>query len=153
MNSWISGEIVVNDEIVLGPDLLEEKLIHSAFYRRYFHSNRRLSHGGMWLYFNNVPLLGRSFFISTYYINNMLKNIELGLSDPSFPTSWEEWTEQEELRRHHMHIQLLKEHLKMKPTSTQKHPYPYQQYDFPWGDIISYYDPRSGSANITFRYK
>lgn len=153
MNSWVSGEIVINDEIVLGPNLSEETLTHSTFYRRYFHSNRILNSEGMWLYFNNVPLLGRSFFVSTYYNNNTLKHIELGLSDPIFPTSWEGWTEQAELKRHRMQLQLLKQHLQIKPTTTQKHPYPYEQYDFDWGDIIAYYDPRSGSASIAFRYR
>jgi len=56
-------------------------------------------------------------------------------------STWGNWSEAHELERKNEHDHLLVSFLGTPP------------YKFLWGEIVSIYDPRSGSSNISIQYR
>jgi hypothetical protein len=66
--------------------------------------------------------------------------VSLSLTTDGKIPSWDNWSEEEEMRIKDKHDCLLKRYLGDPP------------YKFDWGEITSNYDPRSASSQIIIRY-
>lgn len=151
-SGWTAGELVVDGERVIHPGLTEDPLRTSKFYTLYFHSARSMGNGYEWFYFNEVPLMDESVFVSICFQAGKLYTVELSVQGEQFPTSWDNWTVEGERRRYEKHRNMLERALCLKPNHEQERPYPYLEYQMGWGNITSYQDPRSGSTAIAFSF-
>lgn len=82
----------------------------------------------------------RIFHVVLYFYKEKLESIHLADSSEEFGASWDEWSEEKELKRKEAHDRWL-----IAETGNASHVYR-------WGEIISPYDPRSGGSSITIRY-
>jgi hypothetical protein len=80
------------------------------------------------------------FAIRLVFDGQCLSNANLVKAD-STTAKWNNWSEERELRRKQEHDHLLVASLGSSP------------YSFPWGEVVSDCDPRSGASNISIRYK
>jgi hypothetical protein len=85
-------------------------------------------------------IAGLTFIITLYFYGQQLESISLAHIAKEFGTSWDDWSEEQELQRKAVHDRWL-----IEQTGQASHVYP-------WGEIGSDYDPRSGGSSITIRY-
>jgi len=85
-------------------------------------------------------IASQPFFVVLYFYGQQLESINLAHSAEEFGTSWDDWSEEGELRRKQRHDDWLR-----GQTGHASHVYE-------WGEVGSDYDPRSGSSSITIRY-
>jgi len=71
--------------------------------------------------------------------NGKILNVFLGVYEAD--NHWENWSEDNELKRKELHDKWLEENLGIPP------------YAYDWGTVSSTYDSRAGSSSITFTYK
>jgi len=83
---------------------------------------------------------GQSFFVVLYFYGQQLESIDMAHGAGEFGTSWDDWSEERELRRKQWHDDWLREQ-----TGQASHVYE-------WGKVHSSYDPRSGGSSIIIRY-
>jgi hypothetical protein len=83
---------------------------------------------------------GLSFLVALYFTGEELAMVSLADADPKFGgKDWSEWSEQKELSRKASHDAWLKTYAVSRRT-------------FPWGEIFSEYDSRSGGSTIGICY-
>jgi hypothetical protein len=83
---------------------------------------------------------GTSLFgLSVVFESQKLDSVRLERVDTG--TKWENWSEARELERKYEHDRLLVSLLGKPP------------YKFVWGEIVSVFDSRNGSANINIQYR
>ena len=85
-------------------------------------------------------IAGQPFFVVFYFYGQQLEFVDLAHAATEFGTSWDDWSEEGELRRKQWHDDWLREQ-----TGHAAHVYG-------WGEVSSDYDPRSGGSSITIRY-
>jgi hypothetical protein len=85
-------------------------------------------------------IAAQPFFVVLYFYGQQLESIDLAYSAEEFGTSWDDWSEEGELRRKQWHDDWLR-----RQTGYASHVYG-------WGEISSAYDPRSGGSSIIIRY-
>lgn len=93
-------------------------------------------------YYLKPQQIGNDKFIIVLFFNpsNILDSISIGLTRDGEIPSWENWSESEELKLKNEHDKWLEKNIGKSP------------YKYPWGEISSNYDPRSGSSSIIIRY-
>lgn len=93
-------------------------------------------------YFLKPQIVGNDSFTLVLYFNHddIIDFVNLSLSNNNSSTAWNNWSENEELRRKDKHDKWLLSNVGKPP------------YKYFWGEISSNYDPRSGSSIITIRY-
>lgn len=85
----------------------------------------------------NSKLFG---IVITFNNKGKLFMVNLTLAEKSEIRSWENWSEDEELKLKEEHNNWLENQLGKPP------------YEYNWGVVDSTYDPRSGTSMITVRY-
>jgi hypothetical protein len=83
--------------------------------------------------------LSRPWVVTLYFSSGRLSAVSLTLMENN-STDWADWSETSELALKQTHDQILVGILGQPP------------YRYPWGEVSSTYDPRSGSASISVRY-
>jgi hypothetical protein len=85
---------------------------------------------------------GRKLVLMVYFHQEQIKSVEMFffLPDEKESGSWDDWSEQNELRRKAQHDQLLSDQLGAAP------------YEYKWGKVWSVYDQRSGDSRIIVSY-
>lgn len=93
-------------------------------------------------YFLKPLLVGNDSFTLVLYFNQdgIIDSVNLSLSSNDSSTAWNNWSEDDELRKKNKHDKWLLNNVGKPP------------YKYLWGEISSNYDPRSGSSMITIRY-
>ena len=76
----------------------------------------------------------------SFNLQSRLGTIQISVQGDGYPTSWEKWSEQQELNRKAEHDSWLASELGSPP------------YQYSWGEIESTYDQRTGSSLISVRY-
>lgn len=152
MSNWALGELEVQQERAIYSTLTVDQLVQSKWYRSYFTDCRELNNEYVWYSFRNVPLSSVGFSLSLAFKDSIAHMVILSIDDDKYGSSWDDWTEAKELERKRAHDYFLAKVLQRKPDIKQKKPYPYHEYDFVWGTIISSYDPRSASSSISIHY-
>lgn len=79
------------------------------------------------------------FILVLWFEGQTLNRVTLQLSDDRYGSSWDDWTEENELARKQAHDDWLKAHGLSK--------------QYPWGKILSLYDSRGGSSTIEIVYQ
>lgn len=75
-----------------------------------------------------------------YFRDQRLDAVSIVASDGRFGVSWDDWSEEKELARKRFHDEWLADHR----VATN--------VDFPWGQVSSNYDAKSGFSSIHLRY-
>lgn len=119
------GTLKINDEVFL-PKYSFEQFKKSAFYKGQDGKRIILLEG---FYIMN----GRKFLVSLFFRTNIIYMISLMCDDKEF--TWENEKERKEF-----HDEILAEYSIIG------------KKEFPWGNISSNYDPRSGSSSIDIVY-
>jgi hypothetical protein len=89
----------------------------------------------------DLEISGLRFVVTLYFFGNTLESIELMCSGKEFGSSWEDWSEERELRRKEAHDLWLTKQLG------------HASHVYEWGEIGSDYDPRSGASTVVIRYR
>ena len=85
-------------------------------------------------------IAGQLFFVGLCFYGQQLECIDLAHAAAEFGTSWDDWSEERELKLKQWHDDWLRGQTG------------YASHVYKWGAIGSAYDPRSGSSSITIRY-
>ena len=85
-------------------------------------------------------IAGLDFYVVLYFYGQELEFIDMAHPAAQFGTSWDDWSEEKELKRKEVHDRWL-----IEQTGYASHVYE-------WGEIGSDYDPRSGGSSIIIRY-
>jgi hypothetical protein len=102
-------------------------------------------------YENNLPWIGlhpqkyldHYFIISIFFDQQKrIRFLSLTINDKNDLLSWEGWSEEREMKRKAVHDSWLIQELGEDPP-----------YNYEWGLIKSYYEPRSASSSIGITYK
>jgi hypothetical protein len=80
-----------------------------------------------------------SVFLS-FNSEGMLEFISLSVLPEQTLPSWEGWSKESEIKRKKLNDEWLKKQVGLSP------------YKYEWGEIVSQFDPRSGSSAIVIRY-
>lgn len=151
---WELGALEAAGERIVYPGLTVGELQSTSFYTLNLVSDRSIGNGYEWYHFKDVPILEQPlFFVSLCFFYGGLHSAVLSVQGKEYPTSWEDWTVEGELRRYGSHKLILAKELSRKPDYERKEPYPYLEYRYEWGRVSSYQDPRSGSTAISFTYE
>lgn len=153
---FLNGEFMLNkagEELLVHPRMQEAELLISNFYIKHTAELQDMKNGYLWHRLGQVEWSGISFHAMLCFHESTLTALHLSLDGLEFPQSWEDWTEQAELLRKHKSDALLLERFGRKPDIRRNHPYPYVEYQFPWGTVSSSYDPRAASSSIAIQYK
>ncbi|GAB5527793.1 MAG: hypothetical protein Roseis2KO_56650 [Roseivirga sp.] len=135
-----TGNIKLTDSLELTPksnlNLLEGQNLGQA------NELRDIGNGCKWLDIKNINIGSKYFIISLCFIDELLSELSLLVSDERFSLSshWSSWSERKE-----------KEDLKKYTTWLNKELG--GKTEFHWGDVWATYDPKSGSSSIGIRYK
>src|SRR5262249_2532980 len=87
-----------------------------------------------------LPIGDKSFFVALYFYQGTVESIDLAIDSEEFGSSWDDWTEEKEMKRKETQDAWL-----VANTGSTSHVYD-------WGAVGSSYDPRSGGSSITIRY-
>ena len=85
-------------------------------------------------------VFGEVFFVVLYFYGQQLESIDLANASQEFGTSWNDWSEEKEMKRKEAHDRWL-----ISQTGADAR-------DYDWGSIYSDYDPRSSGSSIVIRY-
>lgn len=85
--------------------------------------------------------------------DDYLYSIDLVLSIDGKPHSWTNWSEEKELAIKQIHDAWLEKQLGKAKTRKYMHKHIVNYYEFTWGKISSFYDPKSGGSSIKIFYK
>ena len=93
----------------------------------------------------------RTFTVRVLFECEQLDGYRLCAVDPRYGASWDEWSEEKERARSDAHDALLIDLLgpgarRQRPDGSEL------TYAFPWGDVWSAYDARSGGSEIGVRF-
>jgi hypothetical protein len=80
-----------------------------------------------------------SVFLS-FNPEGMLEFISLSILPEQTLPSWESWSKESEIKRKKLNDEWLKKQIGLPP------------FKYEWGEIVSQFDPRSGSSAIIIRY-
>jgi hypothetical protein len=88
-----------------------------------------------------VPVLTTQYIVVVFFHGQRLTMVHLTDADPEFGASWDDWSEEKELRKKARHAAWLREVFDL-PVGT-----------YAWGDVASEYDVRSGGSSIIVTYR
>jgi hypothetical protein len=88
-----------------------------------------------------ISFLGIKFSLTIYFKNNLLERLHLYLFDPDETPSWEQWSEESEIKKLVIQNNLLNKNFGSPP------------YCYEWGSIESIFDKRSGDTGLIIIYK
>ncbi len=114
-------------------DFLDSDLGHNA--RRIIHNEPHISYG---LY--PCVLKKNTFPLCFYFFGEKLDSLDLNMQVPDLENSWENYSEEKEIKRKQLHDQWLSD-MGIKT-----------DFNYAWGKITSSFDPRGGSSNIGIQY-
>lgn len=128
--------------------LQKNELESSKFYKDFIRDMRDMKTGYIWYYFSSVSLMHREILFSLCFKNGNLDSVYFCVDSNDLPTSWSNWSEEGELKRKNLNEELLCEIFccDIKQNSLPS------EYHFTWGNVTSYYDPRSGGSSVILRY-
>ncbi|WKB35762.1 hypothetical protein QS257_20720 [Terrilactibacillus sp. S3-3] len=97
---------------------------------------------------NPQTIDGLLFWIRIVFKKNLILSIELKNADPFLKNSYDNWSDDKVELKRKSHDEWLIKQLGQpheKELSCIK-------YNFLWGEVLSYYDPRSGDTGIVINY-
>lgn len=132
------GFLVLSSQYVIGPGLREAAFLESILGGD---AQFRGSNDG-WSRYKGRGLLdnGLECHFTTYFYASILKKVTWRIKWPGVPTGWRNWDERQELKVKELNDEVLIQWLGPPP------------YSYSWGEITSYYDPRSGSSGVLIKY-
>lgn len=132
-----NGVITVSGEHI-GPGLLEQDFLRSSLNAA---SHLEGANDGYTRYRGRGTLEnGLSCFFTLIFYKGVLRLMTWKPVWSGTPTSWRDWSENEELKIKELNDELLKKYLGPPP------------YKYGWGTIESDYDARGGSSSIVISY-
>ncbi len=134
-----NGDLAIQDKsFTIGRGLIKTDFVQSKLYDEVINEKSY----GFTFYNLNSQLISNEWFDITLYFNNkdILNLVNISLSNEGDIASWNNWSENEQIKKKDMHDKWLKKNIGNPP------------YKYDWGEISSSYDPRSGSSMITIKY-
>jgi hypothetical protein len=123
-------------KLIIRPDVNRDEFVASSLGE----SARPIVQNNQYATYSVTFNIGTSLFCaSLVFESQKLHSVQVKKINPG--TTWSNWSEAEELEHKSEHDRLLFSLLGTPP------------YKFVWGEIVSMYDPRSGSANINIQYR
>ncbi|PGT77468.1 hypothetical protein [Bacillus sp. AFS040349] len=99
--------------------------------------------------FINPQLIdGLSFWIRIVFKKKCISSIELKNADPKLKNSYDNWEDDKLELKRKSHDEWLINQLG-QPTERKR---AILKYDFTWGEVLSYYEPRGGDTGIAINY-
>ncbi len=132
-----TGDLVTADGLPIGPETTREGFEASAVGR----SSEVSVRNEPWCSYA-LPLLhmeGRTFGATIYFYGEEAESISLTIADPAFGSSWEDWSDENERRRHIAHEEWLAETIGA-------------ERDFSWGIVWAGRDAKTTDAHMIIRY-
>ena len=132
-----SGRIEIEaGGLVVRPDLSRDEFLASSMGV----TARIVVQNGQYVTYSFTFSIGTSLFAaSLVFESQRLDSVQIERVNRG--RTWGNWSEAQELERKNDHDNLLVSFLGKPP------------YKYLWGEIVSMYDPRSGSANISIQYR
>jgi hypothetical protein len=136
-----TGNISIqNADIAIGPSLTRDDFLASALGR-----NAPINVENVPNCSYNVSIPARKLMmlpasLTIYFYHNQLESLSIVATDDRFNTSWDDWSETKELERKRFHDQWLAD----TAGAANAH--------FPWGQLSSDYDAKSGFSAVHLRY-
>ena len=138
-----TGDISIPIEnFIIHKDLKENELENSRFYEAFLREKHDMETGYIWHYFSPILIMQRDIIFWLCLYNGNLFSVNFCISSIDLPTSWSNWSEEDELKRQLLNEELLSEIFG----------YSSKQYHFASGNIASIYDSRSGSSYVNLSY-
>lgn len=133
-----TGNLVLDDGTILGPTTKRDDFLKTQLGTQ----SRELVKNPPWCSFklHKVKIDGKEFAIVIYFHGQDLTMIHLAMSDPKWGTSWNDWSEEKERDREKAHDDWLRKTLG-------------RQRQYPWGEVWSGYDQKSGGSSIRIDYQ
>lgn len=132
----MTGSVALEGTDLLGPDLRKEIFLASPLGQR----SRRGTVNEQWVsYLVSVKDGSDEFALTAVFSGGWIAEIRLAKTDAA--KSWADWSEEMELQRKAEHDRLLNAMLGRVSGR------------FPWGEVVSVFDSRSGASEIIIRYK
>lgn len=139
-----TGELIINNkEIYHG--------MNSGSFMNIFSSEvNTYANGDIERYnFKNPHIINElSFWIRTVFKKSYISSIELKNADPKLKNSYENWSEDKVEIKRKSHDEWLINQLGHPTEINQAN----IEYNYSWGEVLSYYDPRSGDIGIIINY-
>lgn len=138
------GEIIVNSRKIY------PNMDSVSFFNIFLHEVNNYANGDIERYnFKDPQLINRiSLWIKIVFKNKIISSIEMKNADPTLRNSYNNWSDDKvELKRKshdELLITILGEPNERKLSCIK--------YNYSWGEILSYYDPRSGDTGISINY-
>lgn len=92
--------------------------------------------------------MSREIIFALCFKNGILDRVDFCVDSIDLPSSWSDWSEEGELKRKRFNEELLSEMFSYNINQKE----PPSNYQFRWGNAISFYDPRSGGSFVVLRY-
>lgn len=126
------------DFLLIEGEIINTKTTFTALKER-FPDNKvwEVGTGYFWLYFYNCPFEGKLFSISLCFKGEKLENLCFEMNERC--TSWDNWSEEQELVTQKYYDQWLTAHIG-------------KERSFNWGAIESIYDKKGGCTCVWINY-
>lgn len=90
-----------------------------------------------------------SLWVKIVFIKKTISSIELKNADPSLKNSYDNWSDAKVKLKRKIHDEWLIKQL----GEPHERKLPCIKYNYSWGEILSYSDPRGGDIGISINYK
>lgn len=131
-----SGDILFDDGNIIGPSVSLDAFCDSAFGQEASVLLDQSSYKSFSLGIRSLG--GCRWSVTLYFRDDRLLRVDIAASDPSFGTSWGDWSKEKEMCRKRRHDEWVAQTL--------------SRADFHWGKVLSVYDERAGGSYISIRY-
>lgn len=99
--------------------------------------------------FKNPQIIdGLSLWIKVVFKKKIISSIELKNADPKLKNSYDNWSDNKVELKRKSHDEWLINQL----GQPHERKLPCIQYNYIWGEVLSYYDPRGGDIGIAINY-
>ena len=136
-----TGNIEIKNSVVaIGPSLTRDDFLASALGRNAQINVENGPHCSYGAQISAGALMSLATYMAPSFYHQQLESVSIMASDDRFGASWNDWSEEKERERKRFHDQWLADTIGIADAL------------YPWGQLSSNYDVKSGCSDIHLRY-
>lgn len=136
---------------ILSPKIEAFMLQQSEFYKRLFINKQETGEGYIWYNFNHFSFQNYTIKISACFYKGLLHSIQFTTQEETDLHTWDNWSKEKEMQVFMKNNSFL-DMIFQSTSVVIEHPFPSYQFAFIWGNVSSYYDPKSASSSMSINY-
>lgn len=148
--NWVKNDVFRRWGNNYGNQKIHSKMNAGDFFNRYSSETRRFVNEDSERYHFKKPqtINGEWMWVRLLFKNKIISKIEMKIADPKLENSYDNWSDDKlEIGRKY-HDEWLIDQLGNPSERTSSG----IKYTYVWGEVLSYYDPRSGEIGIIISY-